>query len=113
MARFVPIDREPILDKVRRLPPVKQEEVLRFAAGLQKQAATKTAQFRDRTREMKWIYENRTACVDQWVAVQGDRLIAADADPLKVYATARAEGIGSPFVVHVLPDDTLPFIPGW
>ena len=104
---------EAILDKVRRLPTAKQEEVLRFADGLQHQAAAKTVAFRDRSREMKWIEENRAAHANQWVAVEGDRLIAADTDPQKVFAAAKAEGIGSPFVVHVLPEDSLPFVPGW
>ena len=104
---------EAILDKVRRLPPAKQEEVLRFADGLQRSATAGMVPSRDRTNEMKWIDENRGAYVDQWVAVEGDRLIAAGIDPLKVFAAAKAEGIRIPFVVHVLPEDPLPFVPGW
>ncbi len=60
-----------ILDKVRRLPPAKQEEVLRFADGLQRTATARIVPSRDRTREMKWIDENRAAYADQWVAVEG------------------------------------------
>ena len=104
---------EAILDKVRRLPPAKQEEVLRFADGLQHRSVAKVVASRDRTREMKWIEEHRSGYAGQWVAVEGDRLIAADADPLKVFAAAKAEGIRSPFVVHILPEDALPFVPGW
>jgi hypothetical protein len=104
---------EAILDKVRRLPPAKQEEVLRFADGLQHRAMVRKVPSRDRMREVKWIDENRATYADQWVAVEGDRLIAADPDPLKVFAAAQAEGIQSPFVVHVLLEDSLPFVPGW
>jgi hypothetical protein len=104
---------EAILDKVRRLPLAKQEEVLRFADGLQHQRAARMVPSRGRTREMNRINENRAAYVDQWVVVDGDRLVAADRDPLKVFAAAKAEGIRSPFVVHVLPEDPLPFVPGW
>ena len=68
---------------------------------------------RDRTKEIKWIDENRAAYADQWVAVEGDRLIAAGVDPLEVFAAAKAEGVRIPFVVHVLPEDPLPFVPGW
>ena len=46
---------EAILDKVRRLPPAKQEEVLRFADGLQDTASARIVPSRDRTVEMKWI----------------------------------------------------------
>ena len=104
---------EAILDKVRRLPPAKQEEVLRFADGLQHQTAVRTVPSRNRTREMDWIKDNRSKYADQWVVVEGDCLIAADADAHKVFAAAKAAGIEVPFLVHVLPEDPLPFVPGW
>ena len=104
---------EIILDKVRRLPLVKQEEVLRFADKLQHQAVPRMVSPRDRTREMRWINANRNAYLDRWVALEGDRLVAADKDPLAVYRAARAEGIRSPFIMHVLPQDPLRFVPGW
>jgi hypothetical protein len=103
---------EAILETVRRLPPAKQQEVLRFADGLQRNAA-RMVRCRDRTREMKWIDENRAAYADQWVAVEGDHLVAAGADALKVFGAAKDQGIQTPFVVHVLPEDPLPFVPGW
>jgi hypothetical protein len=104
---------EAILETVRRLPLAKQEEVLRFADGLQRGAAGRMVPCRDRTKEMKWIDENRAAYAGQWVAVEGDGLIAAGIDPLKVFAAAKAEGVRIPFVVHVLPEDPLPFVPAW
>ena len=104
---------EAILDKIRRLPPAQQEEVLRFADGLQSTTTARAVPSRDRTKEIKWIDVNRAAYADQWVAVDGDRLVAAGVDPLKVFAAAKAEGIRIPFVVHVLPEDPLPFVPGW
>jgi len=104
---------EAILDKVRRLPPAKQEEVLRFADGLQRERAPREAPARDRNREVKWIADNRSAYAGQWVAVEGDRLVAADMDARKVFIAAKAAGIQIPFVVHILPEDSLPFVPGW
>ncbi|MGO9256733.1 MAG: DUF5678 domain-containing protein [Bryobacteraceae bacterium] len=102
---------EAILDKVRRLPPEKQEEVLRFVDGLEHRPVTKRVPLLDLTREMKWIAEHRAEYPDQWVSVEGDRLIAAEPDGLKVYQAAKAEGIESPFIVHILPEDPLPFGP--
>src|SRR6266542_2935657 len=99
---------EAILDKVRHLPPAKQEAVLRFADGLQRQTAVRMVPSRDRTREMDWIKENRAKYADQWVVVEGDRLIAADTDAHKVFAAAKTAGIEVPFLVHVLPEDPLP-----
>jgi Family of unknown function (DUF5678) len=104
---------EAILDKVRHLPQAKQEEVLRFADGLQRQSASRGVPSRDRATEMKWIARNRAAFADQWVSVEGDRLVAADTDAQKVFAAAKAEGIQSPFVVRILPEDVLPFVAGW
>jgi hypothetical protein len=104
---------EAILDKVRRLPASQQEEVLRFADGLQHSAAARIVGARDRTSEMKWINEHRAAYADQWVAVEGSRLVAAGTGAFKVFSAAKAEGIRSPFIVHVLPEDPLPFVPGW
>lgn len=104
---------ESILDRVRRLPPAKQEEVLRFADGLQHRSPVKMVPSRDRRREMDWLKENRAKYADQWVVVEGDRLIAADVDAHKVFTTAKAAGIEVPFLVHVLPEDPLPFVGGW
>ena len=104
---------EAIMDKVRRLPPAKQEEVLRFADGLQDSASVRIVLSRDRTMEMGWVDQNRVAYAGQWVAVEGDRLVAAGDDPMKVFTAAKEEGIGIPFVVHMLPEDPLPCVSGW
>lgn len=104
---------EAILDRVRRLPPTKQEQVLRFADGLQQEPVVRMVPSRDRRREMNWIKENRSQYADQWVVVDGDRLIAANTGGHLAFAAAKAAGIDVPFLVHVLPEDPLPFIPGW
>jgi len=104
---------EAILDKVRRLPPAKQEEVLRFADVLQHRSATRLVPSRDRSRETVWLKENRGKYAGQWVVVEGARLVAADADALKAYAAAKAGGIEVPFLIHVCPEDPLPFVPAW
>src|SRR5437763_515655 len=54
-----------ILDKIRHLPQANQEEVLRFADGLQRQTAIRQIPTRDRTREMKWVARNRAAFADR------------------------------------------------
>lgn len=103
---------EAILEKVRRLPPAKQEEVLRFVDRLLRPPA-RMVPSRNRSREIDWLQENRTKYADQWVVVEGDRLIAADADAHEVFAAAIAAGIDVPFLIHVLPEDPLPFVPCW
>ena len=104
---------EAILEKVRRLPPAKQEEVLRFADDLQHRSSIGMVPSRDRSREMEWLKESRAKYANQWVVVEGDRLIAADADGHKAFVAAKAAGIEVPLLVHVLPEDPLPFAPCW
>lgn len=104
---------EAILDKVRRLPPAKQEEVLRFADALQHRSPPKLSPCRDRSREMRWLNENRAKYANQWVVVDGDRLIAADPDGHKAFVAAKTAGIETPLLIHVLPEDPLPFAPCW
>ena len=103
-----------ILEKVRQLPTAQQEQVLQFADSLQAKSQIKQVPYRDRTPEMRWLAENRhkDAYVDQWVALDGDSLVAVDPDGLKVYQAAKAKGIEVPFVVHLGPKDPLPF-GGW
>jgi len=62
---------------------------------------------------MDWIKENRARYADQWVVVDGDRLIAANVDGHQAFIGAQAAGIDVPFLVHVLPEDPLPFVAGW
>ena len=104
---------EAILDRVRRLPPAEQEQVLHFADGLQRGERIRRVPSRDRRREMSWIQANRARYADQWVVVEGDVLIAADSDGHKAFSAAKAAGVEVPFLVHVLPEDPLPFVPGW
>jgi|SRR5579871_457068 len=103
---------EAILEKARRLTPAKQEELLRFADELQR-CGPRNIPSQFRTQEIKWIDPNRAAYVDQWVAVEGGRLVAAGEDPAAVYAAAKSQGIEIPFVVHVVAEDSIPFVPGW
>ena|SRR5271170_4029590 len=104
---------EAILVRVRRLPLTQQERVLQFADALQQESVGRIVQSRDRRREMNWIKENRSRYADQWVVVEGNRLIAAHIDGHEAFAAAKSAGVDVPFLVHVLPEDPLPFVPCW
>lgn len=104
---------EAILEKVRHLRTSEQEEVLRFADELQHRSPVRMVRSRDRSREIEWLQQNRAKYADQWVVVEGDRLIAADVDASKAFQTAKRAGVEVPFFVHVLPEDPLPFVPEW
>lgn len=104
---------EAILEKVRRLPTAKQQELLQFLDGMHQSDAVRKVPSRDRSREMNWINDNRANYPDQWVVVEGDQLISAGPDAIEAFAAAKAAGIEVPFLVHVTPEDPLPFVPGW
>jgi hypothetical protein len=105
---------EQILEELGHLSTEKKQQVLqrieelrRVADGLEQRREFEMAE------ERRWIKENRERYLNLWVALDGSRLIAADSDALKVYAAAKAEGVQAPFVVHLVPEDKLPFVPGW
>jgi Family of unknown function (DUF5678) len=48
----------------------------------------------------------------QWVALEGDALIAHGANAREVYLAARQAGSDAPYLVHITPK-TDPYIGGW
>ncbi|HLG14885.1 MAG TPA: hypothetical protein VJH03_10350 [Blastocatellia bacterium] len=71
-----------------------------------------TRPYIDRSRELAWIAEHREEYAGRWVFLEGDRLIAHGDDPLRFREIARAEGIETPFIVH-MRKETGPSMGGW
>jgi hypothetical protein len=80
--------------------------------GVGSHPKVRRAQPIDLSREMKWLKEHRHEYMGQWVALDGDRLIAHGPNAREVYQAARETGIVSPFLEQILPTDELPF-GGW
>ena len=59
----------------------------------------------DSTREMQWLADHAREYAGQWVALDGDRLIAASPDHLEVFAAADADGALVPFITSVEDPD--------
>ncbi len=59
----------------------------------------------------KWINENGEKYMNEWVCLEGNRLIAHGADGLEVHRQAKEAGIEAPFL-HRVVDESLPF-GGW
>ena len=81
-------------------------------AQLARSRTVRRVPYVDRSQEMKWIREHQAEYADQWVALDGDRVIAAGFDAEAVFAAARAADVARPFFVHMEPKDALPF-GGW
>ncbi|MEP7339291.1 MAG: DUF5678 domain-containing protein [Acidobacteriota bacterium] len=85
---FAAAEAKPPRPQIRRVPPV------------------------DLSRELQWLKEHRHEYPEQWVALEGGRLIAHGPQAREVYAAARAAGIKSPFVEFISAAEELPF-GGW
>ena len=106
---------ERILNEVKRLTPEERHE-LREALEREAVCAVvlpSAGVDNDRwEREQRWLDEHREEYLGQWVALEGDRLLASGADGRAVYEAARAAGVRAPLVTRVEPRDALPFA-GW
>ena len=72
-------------------------------------ALAKDLPIRDRSREAPWLRKHRDAYAGQWVALDGERLIASGHDLKQVPATARRSGVPDAQMMRVEPNDALPF----
>jgi uncharacterized protein DUF5678 len=59
---------------------------------------------------MRWMKEHSHEYGGQWVALDGDRLIAHGATADEVFAAADADGAYLPIVTYIPPADAPPFI---
>ncbi len=59
----------------------------------------------------KWLAENREKYMNQWVCLDGDKLIAHGKDALEVDRQAKEAGIKAPFLEHIV-EEKYPF-GGW
>jgi hypothetical protein len=62
--------------------------------------------------ERQWLKEHGRQYAGQWVALDGERLIAHGVDAREVFAAVREAGLRSPFVTRVDAPEDLPF-GGW
>jgi len=59
----------------------------------------------------KWLAENREKYMNEWVCLEGDKLIAHGSDALEVDRQAKEAGIEAPFLEHIV-EEKYPF-GGW
>ena len=74
---------------MRRVPPIAPEK--------------------DVKKEMDWLREHRAEYANQWVALDGDRLISAGRSAKEVHTAAKTAGFPHALIVLVEPPDALPF----
>jgi len=104
---------EQIIDEVRALS-ADEKRKLRQALDRDLEHAAESPEHRYRTfeREHAWIDANHDRYLGQWVAVEGDTLVAHGTNPRQVYLDARMSGIDVPYVVKVEQQQE-PYTGGW
>ena len=105
-----------IIKSIAQLPAAEQERIRQW---LEDKGATNgeengsQAHANRSTKSLKWLHENRNKYSGQWVALDGDRLIASGPTAKEVYSKAKAEGVEIPFVELVTEREPVPFTGGW
>lgn len=95
------------LDKLGKL--IEEELLVKSGKGKDDPNVQQTIEKYKKART--WINEHASEYMDQWVCLDGDKLIAFGNDGLEVHRKAKEAGIKSPFLHHVV-DESLPF-GGW
>jgi hypothetical protein len=67
---------------------------------------------KDRSRELAWLVKNQGDYAGQWLALDGDELIAHGYDLKQVSEEAKAKGVTDPIFAHAEDSNALPFA-GW
>jgi uncharacterized protein DUF5678 len=105
-----------IIKSIEQLPTPEQEKIRQC---LEQKGATNgedhgSHAYPDRSaKSLRWLHENRKNYPGQWVALDGDRLIASGPTAKEVYSKAKAKGVVIPFVELVTDQEPMPSSGGW
>ena len=105
-----------IIKSIAQLPAAEQERIRRW---LEEKGTTNgikqgsQAHANRSARSLRWLHENREKYSGQWVALDGDRLMASGPTAKEVYSKAKAEGVAIPFVEQVTDPEPVPSTGGW
>src|SRR5829696_4874590 len=102
---------EQLLEEARKLPAEQLHRLRNALEALETNGDTLPS-YRSNHQERVWIDAHRDEYLGQWVALQGDRLVAHGTDAKAVYDEARNLGIASPYLEQVAPKEAA-FIGGW
>ena len=106
---------EDILTQITKLPPTEQIRLRHLLAQQPQEPQEPSRPLRDRRvqpvpvpdsrRELQWLAAHARAYAGQWVALDGDRLIAHGPHHDEVWAAAEAAGVYLPLVTFVEDPD--------
>jgi Family of unknown function (DUF5678) len=116
---------ERVLEQARQLPATEQQKLREFLPrpevvmpefkaprippGRRVPLAHKQ---KDRSQELAWLMKNQGDYAGQWVALEGDELIAHGYDLVQVSNEAKAKGVANPIFARAEAPNARPFA-GW
>ena len=105
-----------IIKSIEQLSAPERERIRRWLdareASNEKETGSQ-AQAERSAKSLRWLDENQEKYSGQWVALDGDRLIANGPTAKEVYSKAKAEGVATPFVELVTRREPVPFTGTW
>ena len=105
-----------IIKSIEQLPAPERERIRRWLneKGATNGERTSSQAHANRSaKSLRWLHENREKYPWQWVALDGDCLIANGPTAKEVYSKAEAEGFEIPFVELVTDQEPVPSTGGW
>ena len=104
-----------VKEVIQTLPNEDREEIRDWLNQEEKAKRAKQKQLQADIERYKktdeWLRTNREKYLNQWVCLNGDKLIAHGTDALEVDRQAKEAGIESPFLEHII-EEKYPF-GGW
>ncbi len=93
---------------IQTLPNEEKEEIRDWLNGEERSKRHKQNQLQNDIERQKktdrWLKKNREKFMNQWVCLDGDRLIASGNDGREVYQKAKNAGIEVPFMHHIVEE---------
>jgi len=93
---------------IQTLPNEEKEEIRDWLNGEEQSKRHKQNQLQNDIERQKkidrWLKENREKFMNQWICLDGDRLIASGGDGREVYQKAKNAGIEVPFMHHIVEE---------
>jgi acetoin utilization deacetylase AcuC-like enzyme len=99
---------EQAIEIIKTLPPEDHDKIRKVLDAVEESKVNK----KDKTnwqierykKARKWLDEHSQEYINQWVCLEGDKLIAHGKDGLEVHRKAKEAGIEIPFVHHIVPE---------
>jgi hypothetical protein len=102
---------EQLIEQAKKLPAAEQRRLRLELENLDEHLLRQAGSV-DTAKERKWIAEHRQEYIGEWVALDGDQMIAHGSNAREVYLAALQAGFDSPYMDRVEKLDE-PFVGGW